>query len=79
MTNKEYEKDQKRKKAAKDKGLKNLSFEQREALQRTFNTLAQVSRNIEDIQNLYLSDYEAIVRSFWALRWNFDLVAQDDR
>ena len=78
MTSKEHEIMMKRKNAAKQKGLKNLSVDQKKALQRTFNTLAQVSQNITDIQNLYLSDFEAIERSFWALRWSFDLVAETD-
>ena len=60
------------------KGLSNLSPEQIKTLQKTYDTLLLVTTHIEEMQDLYLSDYEKLERAFWDLRWNFDLSPSED-
>jgi len=78
MAKTEHEKMLERKNRAKLKGLSNLSPEQIKTLQKTYDTLLLVTTHIEEMQDLYLSDYEKLERAFWDLRWNFDLSPSEE-
>lgn len=77
MAKTEYEKRTEIRNKAKLKGLRNLSPEQINSLQKTYDTLLLVTNHISEMQDLYLSDYEKLEAAFWALRRNFDLEASE--
>tara|TARA_R110000851_G_scaffold153066_1_gene294935 strand:- start:118 stop:351 length:234 start_codon:yes stop_codon:yes gene_type:complete len=74
MTKKtEWELEQEKIKINRKNGLKALSSEQREAINLAHQSLVTVLGNIQDMEDIYLSDIREMNTAMWKMRHEFDL------
>ena len=74
MTKKtEWELEQEKIKINRKNGLKALSSEQKEAIKLTHQSLVTVLGNIQDMEDIYLSDIRDMNTAMWKIRHEFDL------
>jgi hypothetical protein len=59
------------------KGLKALSAEQREAIKLAHQSLVNVLGNIQDMEDIYLSDIRDMNNAMWKIRHEFDIANGD--
>ena len=59
------------------KGLKALSSEQREAIKLAHQSLVTVLGNIQDMEDIYLSDIREMNGAMWKIRHEFNLSNED--
>jgi len=55
------------------KGLKSLSTEQKEAIKLAHQSLVNVLGNIQDMEDIYLSDIRDMNTAMWKIRHEFDI------
>ena len=78
MVNKsEWEKKQQKILIDRRKGLKALSSEQKEALKLAHQSLVTVLGNIQDLEDIYLSDIRDMNSAMWKIRHEFDIGKED--
>ena len=75
MTNKktEWEIQQAKIDADREKAMKSMTEEQIEVIRKTHNALEDVLTNIQDIEDIYLSDIRALNECMWKLKYEFNL------
>ena len=59
--------------ANRKKAMKSMTEEQIEVIRKTHNALEDVLTNIQDIENIYLSDIRALNECMWKLKYEFNL------
>lgn len=59
------------------KGLKALSIEQKEAIKLAHQSLVNVLGNIQDMEDIYLSDIRDMNTAMWKIRHEFDIGNED--
>jgi hypothetical protein len=59
------------------KGVKALSSEQREAIKLAHQSLVTVLGNIQDIEDIYLSDIREMNGAMWKIRHEFEISTED--
>jgi hypothetical protein len=59
------------------KGLKALSNEQKEAIKLAHQSLVNVLGNIQDMEDIYLSDIRDMNTAMWKIRHEFDIGNED--
>jgi len=74
MTKKtEWELEQEKIKINRKNGLKALSSEQKEAIKLAHQSLVTVLGNIQDMEDIYLSDIRDMNTAMWKIRHEFDI------
>ena len=78
MTNKSewqlnYDKKQKKILTDRKKGIKSLTKEQFEIVEKAHRSLSDVLQNIYDMDDIYLSDIRELNTVMWKLKHEFDL------
>lgn len=59
--------------ADRKKAMKSMTEEQIEVIRKTHNALEDVLTNIQDIEDIYLSDIRALNECMWKLKYEFNL------
>lgn len=59
--------------ANRKKAMKSMTEEQIEVIRKTHNALEDVLTNIQDIEDIYLSDIRALNECMWKLKYEFNL------
>lgn len=59
--------------ADRKKAMKSMTEEQIEVIKKTHNALEDVLTNIQDIEDIYLSDIRALNECMWKLKYEFNL------
>jgi len=59
--------------ADRKKAMKSMTEEQIEVIRKTHNALEDVLTNIQDIEDIYLSDIRALNECMWKLKHEFNL------
>jgi hypothetical protein len=72
-TQTEWQLKQKKIKTNRKKGLKALSSEQKEALNLAHQSLVTVLGNIQDMEDIYLSDIRDMNTAMWKIRHEFEI------
>jgi hypothetical protein len=72
-----WELEQEKIKLNRKKGLKALSFEQKECIKLAHQSLVTVLGNIRDIEDIYLSDIRDMNTAMWKLRHEFDIDVEE--
>ena len=62
-----YEREQKEREAKRKKGMKSLTAAQEKVIRRSHNNLRKFVNDIEEMNDLYLSDIRELTKSFYDL------------
>lgn len=68
-----YDKKQKKILTDRKKGIKSLTKEQLEVVEKAHRSLSDVLQNIYDMDDIYLSDIRELNTVMWKLKHEFDL------
>ena len=69
----EWELKQEKIKINRKKGLQSLSYEQKEVIKLAHQALVNVIANIQDMEDIYLSDIRDMNTAMWKLRHEFEI------
>jgi hypothetical protein len=73
----EWELKQEKIKINRKKGLQSLSSEQKEVIKLAHQALVNVIANIQDMEDIYLSDIRDMNTAMWKLRHEFEIGNED--
>ena len=73
----EWELKQEKIKINRKKGLQSLSYEQKEVIKLAHQALVNVIANIQDMEDIYLSDIRDMNTAMWKLRHEFEIGNED--
>jgi hypothetical protein len=73
-----WDKQRKKDRSERQKGIDKLSQEQRDAVKEAYEALSAAMMSLHECQDLWLSDVKKMDESMWQLRRLFNLEGKDD-